>query len=310
MASTKVPNLNRRHFVSGSAATVAALAASLDQRFSLAEEAAEKAGVGGAVNHSACKWCYPKVTLDELCEAGKEFGLRSVELLDPKDFATMKKHDMHIAMVGFPSAEGTVDGKKVKIGSIGHAFNRVENHDTLVEIYEPRLKEAAEAGYTNVICFSGNRRGLDDETGLENCAKGLQRLMPLCEKLGVTMTMELLNSKVNHKDYQCDYSDWGVALCEKVGSDKFKLLYDIYHMQIMEGDVIATIRKNHEYFSHYHTGGVPGRHEIDETQELNYPAIVKAIVDTGYKGWLGQEFQPAREDKLASLKQGIEICTV
>ena len=201
-------------------------------------------------------------------------------------------------------------GKKVKIGGIPHAFNRIENHETLVEIYEPQLRAAKDAGFTNVICFSGNRRGLDDELGIKNCAIGLKRLMPLCEKLGVTMTMELLNSKVNHKDYQCDRSDWGVALCEAVGSERFKLLYDIYHMQIMEGDVIATIRKHHQYFSHYHTGGVPGRHEIDETQELNYPAIMKAIVGTGYQGWVGQEFIPAREDKLASLQQGIEICSV
>ena len=303
-------NLNRRRFVKGSAAAVASVAAGLHQRYTLAEEEAKKGGAGGAVNHSACKWCYKNISLEALCEAGKEFGLRSVELLAPEDFATLRKFDMDCAMVTSPSAPKEVDGKKVQIGRIGHAFNRVENHDLLVEIYEPYLKTAKDAGFDNVICFSGNRRGLDDEAGLENCAKGLQRLMPLCEKLGVTMSMELLNSKVNHKDYQCDTSNWGVALCEKVGSERFKLLYDIYHMQIMEGDVIATIRKNQQYYSHYHTGGVPGRHEIDETQELNYPAIIRAIVDTGYKGWVGQEFIPAREDKLASLQQGVEICTV
>ena len=306
----KVPNLNRRRFVTGSAATVATVAASIHQRYSLAEEEAKKAGAGGTINHSACKWCYKDIELEALCEAGKEFGLRSVELLLPEDFPTLKKFGMHCAMVTAPLAEGMADGKKVKIGRIGHAFNRVENHDLLVEIYEPHIRASAAAGFKNVICFSGNRRGLDDETGLENCATGLKRLMPLCEKLGVTLSMELLNSKVNHKDYQCDRSDWGVALCEKIGSENFKLLYDIYHMQIMEGDVIATIRKHHQYFSHYHTGGVPGRHEIDETQELYYPAIIKAIVDTGFDGWVAQEFIPAREDKLASLKQGIEICSV
>lgn len=304
------PSLSRRHFVSGSAATVAAVAASMHTRFSAAEEAAAKAGVAGKIKHSACKWCYRDISLDDLCTAGKEFGLESVELLDPADFATAKKHGMHCAMVSFPTGEMEVGGKKRKVGTIPHAFNRVEHHDLLVEIYEPLLKVSKENGFTNVICFSGNRDGLDDEQGLENCAEGLKRLMPLCEKLGVTLSMELLNSKVNHKDYQCDYSAWGAELCERVGSERFKLLYDIYHMQIMEGDIIATIRDRHQYFSHYHTGGVPGRAEIDETQELYYPAIMKAIVETGYDGWVGQEFIPKRDDKIASLRQGVEICTV
>jgi len=210
-------------------------------------------------------------------------------------------------MVSFPTAKGP-DNKK--IGSIPHGFNRLENHDLLVEAYEPLLKTSAEAGFKQVICFSGNRDGMDDEQGLENCVVGLKRLMPLCEKLGVTLVMELLNSKVNHPDYMCDHSAWGVALCEKLGSPHFKLLYDIYHMQIMEGDVMATIRKQHPYFAHYHTGGVPGRAEIDETQELNYPAIIKAIQETGYTGYLGQEFIPKRPDKLASLKQAVGICSV
>jgi hydroxypyruvate isomerase len=151
---------------------------------------------------------------------------------------------------------------------------------------------------------------MDDELGMENCAIGLRRIMPLAEKLGIVVTMELLNSRVNHADYMCDLSKWGTGLVDKVGSENFKLLFDIYHMQIMEGDIIATIKAKGEYFSHYHTGGVPGRNEIDETQELYYPAIMKAIVDTGFKGYVAQEFIPKREDKLASLKQGVEICTV
>ncbi|MAS92259.1 MAG: hydroxypyruvate isomerase [Verrucomicrobiales bacterium] len=309
MSEKKSP-LSRRSFVAGSTAAVTAAAAMLDQRFSLAEEAAKSAGVGGKIKHSACKWCYKKISLDDLCTAGKDFGLESVELLNPADFPTIKKHGMHCAMVSFPSGELEVDGKKVKIGSIPKAFNRVEYHDKLVEIYEPLIKESADNGFTNVICFSGNRDGMDDEEGLKNCAEGLKRLMPLCEKLGVTLSMELLNSKVNHKDYMCDYSAWGAELCEAIGSEHFKLLYDIYHMQIMEGDVIATIRDRNKYFSHYHTGGVPGRAEIDETQELYYPAIMRAIVETGYDGWVGQEFIPKRDDKIASLKQGVEICTV
>ncbi|MDF1824850.1 MAG: TIM barrel protein [Verrucomicrobiales bacterium] len=301
---------SRRSFVSGSAATVAAVAASMNHRFALAEEAAEKAGVGGKIKHSACKWCYKKISLDDLCTAGKEFGLESVELLMPEDFETLKKHDMHCAMVSFPSAEYTIGGEKKKIGIIPNAFNRIEHHDALVELYEPHIKASAEAGFNQVICFSGNRNGMDDEEGLKNCATGLKRLMPLCEKLGVTLSMELLNSKVNHADYMCDLSSWGAALCEEIGSEHFKLLYDIYHMQIMEGDIIATIKDRHQYFSHYHTGGVPGRAEIDETQELYYPAIMKAIVETGYKGYVAQEFIPKREDKIASLKQAVGICSV
>ncbi len=302
--------LSRRRFVSGSTAAIAAASASLHTRFSLAEEAAEKAGVGGKINHSACKWCYKGVSLDDLCTAGKEFGLESVELLLPEDFDTLKKHDLHCAMVSFPSAEVEIGGKKKKVGTIPNAFNRIEHHDTLVELYEPLIKASKEAGFTNVICFSGNRDGMDDEEGLKSCAVGLKRLMPLCEKHGVTLSMELLNSKVNHKDYMCDLSSWGAALCDEVGSENFKLLYDIYHMQIMEGDIIATIKERQQYFSHYHTGGVPGRAEIDDTQELFYPAIMKAIAETGYTGWVAQEFIPKREDKIASLKQAVEICTV
>ncbi|MEM1443331.1 MAG: TIM barrel protein [Verrucomicrobiota bacterium] len=301
-------SLSRRSFVAGS--TVAAVTASLSHRFSLAEEAAGKAGVGGKINHSACKWCYKNVSLDDLCAAGKEFGLQSVELLMPSDFEKLQKHDMYCAMVTSPSGKYTIGGEEKVIGKIPNSFNRIEHHDALVELYEPHLKASSDAGFKQVICFSGNRDGMDDEEGLKNCAIGLKRLMPLCEKLGVTLSMELLNSKVNHKDYMCDLSSWGAALCEEVGSEHFKLLYDIYHMQIMEGDVIATIRDRHQYFSHYHTGGVPGRAEIDETQELNYPAIMKAIVETGYDGYVAQEFIPKREDKIASLKQAVGICTV
>ena len=284
-------------------AAIAAAASSLATRLGAAEAAAP----GTRIRHSVCKWCYNDIPLDDLCTAGKEFGLQSVELLMPQDFPTLAKHGMTCAMVTFPTkanAAGT------HIGSISHAFNRLEHHDTLVEIYEPHLKAAAEAGAKQVICFSGNRAGLSDEQGLENCAVGLKRILPLAEKLGLTLVMELLNSKVNHPDYQCDHTAWGVELCKKIASPNFKLLYDIYHMQIMEGDVIATIRANHQYISHYHTGGVPGRNEIDDTQELHYPAIMRAIADTGYQGFVGQEFVPKRPDKLASLRQGVEICSV
>ena len=270
-------------------------------------QAKDAAGLRNNLRHSVCKWCYGKVPLEKFCQTAKRIGLESVELLNPPDFPTLKKHGLHCAMVSFPTGK-TKDGTKV--GGIPKAFNRVEYHDTLLEIYEPLIKESAKAGFDNVICFSGNRDGLDDEDGIKNCAKGLKRLMKLAEKHKVTITMELLNSKVNHKDYQCDHTAWGVELCKAVGSENFKLLYDIYHMQIMEGDVIATIQKYHPYFSHYHTGGVPGRHEIDESQELYYPAICKAIVATGFKGFIAQEFIPARKDWAGSLTQGVQICDV
>ncbi len=278
-------------------ATVAATAAALSQRLSAADAAAKT-----RVNHSVCKWCYSKIPIEDLCKSAKDIGLSSIELLEPADFAMLKQYGLNCAMVSFPQKNG--------LGGIGKAFNRLEHHDTLVEIYTERIKQCADAGFKQLICFSGNRAGLDDEAGLKNCAAGLKRLLPLAEKNGITLVMELLNSRVNHKDYQCDKSAWGVALCKAIGSERFKLLYVIYLMQIMEGDVIATIQRDHQYFSHYHTGGVPGRNEIDDTQELNYPAIMRAIVATGYKGHVGQEFIPKREDKLASLKQGVKICTV
>jgi len=282
------------------ASIVAVTAASLAQRLGAADAAVP--AVKGRVNHSVCKWCYPKISLDDLCAAGKEFGLRSVELLNPPDFATLKKHNLTCAMVSNPVIDG--------LGGIERAWNRVEHHDKLVSAYEKRIQEVADAGFTNLICFSGNRAGLDDQKGIENCALGLKRIMAAAEQAKVTIVMELLNSRVNHKDYQCDHTEWGVELCKAIGSERFKLLYDIYHMQIMEGDLIVRIKKFHPYIAHYHTGGVPGRNEIDETQEINYPAVMKAIVDTGFKGHVAQEFIPKREDNIASLKQGVQICDV
>ena len=189
-------------------------------------------------------------------------------------------------------------------------FNDKAFHETLIKNYSDMIPLVAQSGYKNLICFSGSRRGKTDEEGWNNCTEALKKLMPLAEKHHVILVMELLNSKINHKDYQCDHTAWGVELVKRVGSDNFRLLYDIYHMQIDEGDVIRTINENHPYIVHYHTGGVPGRNEIDETQELYYPAIMRAIVATGFKGYVAQEFIPKRADKLASLKQGILICDV
>lgn len=297
----------RRRFLKNTTSSAVALAAmSLSNRISAAENVADSATKGN-INHSACKWCYPMISLNELCKAGKAFGLSSIDLLRPADFDTILKHGLTCAMVSSPTTKNPAGQQ---IGGIQHAWNRTENHDALVAAYEEDIEMASAAGLTNIICFSGNRRGMDDQEGLKNCAAGLKRIMSKAEKHNVVITMELLNSKVNHKDYMCDLSAWGVQLCKEIGSDNFKLLYDIYHMQIMEGDVIATIRRDHEYFSHYHTGGVPGRHEIDDTQELNYAAIMRAIVETGFKGHVAQEFIPAREDKLASLEQAVKICDV
>ena len=266
-----------------------------------AEEAA-LAQLKGRINHSACRWCYGKIPLDELCQAAKAMGLGALDLLNPPEFETIQKHGLVCSMVFNPVVDG--------LGGIGKAWNRIEHHDKLVAAYEQRLKETADAGYERLICFSGNREGLADEKGLENCAMGLKRILPLAEKLKVTLCMELLNSKRNHKDYQCDHTPWGVELVKRLSSERFKLLYDIYHMQIMDGDVCDTIKENHQYFDHYHTGGVPGRAEIDDTQELNYPRIMQAILDTGFKGYVAQEFVPKRKDAIASLRQGVQICDV
>ncbi len=289
--------MSRRSALRGAA--TAAASASLSQRLSAADAAA---GMKGRVNHSVCKWCYASIPLEDLCKSAKEIGLQSIELLGPNDWPTLKQYGLTCAMTTSPVVDG--------LGGITKSFNRIEHHDKLVAVYEEWIPKAAETGLKNLICFSGNRDGLPDDKGIENCAIGVKRLMSLCEKHKVNLVMELLNSKVNHKDYQCDHTLWGVELVNRVGSERFKLLYDIYHMQIMEGDVIATIKKYHSYIAHYHTGGVPGRNEIDDSQELYYPAIMKAIVDTGFKGHVAQEFIPKRSDKIASLKQGVQICDV
>jgi hydroxypyruvate isomerase len=250
------------------------------------------------INHSVCQWCYGSIPLEDLAKAAKEIGLKSIELLGPDKWDVVIKQGLTCAM-----AYGTDQG-------LNKGFNDPSLHEKFLKDYSSSIPKAAAAGLKSVICFSGNANGLSYEQGLENCAKGLAPVVKIAEKYNITMQMELLNSKVDHKDYQCDHTEWGVKLCEKLGSPNFQLLYDIYHMQIMEGDVIATIRKYHKYIGHYHTGGVPGRNEIDETQELYYPAIMQAIIDTGFKGFVGQEFIPKRPDKLASLKQGVGICDV
>ena len=248
--------------------------------------------------NAVCRWCYSSIPLDELCKSAREIGIKGIDLVGPTEWPTLQKYGLYSSMCN--GAElNLVDG-----------FNDTQFHAKLIQNYTEMIPLVAKAGYKNLICFSGSRRGKDDETGWKNCAEGLKKLIPLAEKHGVTLVMELLNSKVDHKDYQCDRTAWGVELCKRVGSENFKLLYDIYHMQIDEGDVIRTIRDNYKYIAHYHTGGVPGRNEIDQTQELYYPAIMEAIVKTGHKGFVAQEFIPSWKDQIAALRKGVEICDV
>lgn len=250
----------------------------------------------GNLRHSVCRWCYGNMPLEDLCRHAANIGIESVELLYEAEWAVPPRFGLTCAVAMGPT-------------QIHDGLNRVENHDRIVAESERMLPLVREAGIPMMIVFSGNRNGLDDAEGLKNCAAGLKRIAPLAEKAGVTLVMELLNSKVDHRDYQCDRTPWGVRLVDEVGSPRFRLLYDIYHMQVMEGDVIRTITDYSDRIAHYHTGGVPGRREIDDTQELNYPAICRAIVETGYKGFLGQEFIPAR-DPMASLKEAVLRCDV
>ena len=256
------------------------------------------AGANDRINHSVCKWCFPDIPLVEFAQECVKLGISAIDLLKPSEWDTVEKHGLVCSMA-------TDDFAAIEDG-----FNDRANHTELQEKYRELIDKAASHNIKNVICFSGNRRGMDDSTGIANCAEGLIPLLDYAAEKQVNLVMELLNSKVDHHDYMCDHTDWGVALAKEMGRDNFKLLYDIYHMQIMEGDVIATIRKHHEYINHYHTAGVPGRNEINETQELNYPAIIKAIADTGFDGFLAQEFVPTYENELAALEEAIKICDV
>jgi hydroxypyruvate isomerase len=250
------------------------------------------------INHSVCQWCYSGMPIEELIDHCKDMGIKSVELLGPDDWDKALLRGLTCAV-----SNGSSLG-------IPKGLNDRRNHNQIQKEIMEIIPKAADKGIPSIICFSGNRNGVSDALGMDICAQGLNPIVEMAEKYNVQIVMELLNSKVDHKDYMCDHTSWGADLVEKVGSPNFKLLYDIYHMQIMEGDIIRTIKNNHQYVGHYHTGGVPGRNEIDETQELYYPAIMKAIVDVGYKGYVAQEFIPSRDDNMASLRQGVEICNV
>jgi len=252
----------------------------------------------GNINHSVSPWCYHELTLDQLCEVSKEIGITGIDLCGPKDWPILQKHGLFSSMC---------NGAEINLTD---GFGDTEFHETLIKNYTEMIPQVEKNGYTNLICFSGSRRGKDDETGWKNCVQGLKGLVALAEKHNVVLCMELLNSKIDHKDYQCNHVEWGAELAKRLNSPNFKLLFDIYHMQIMEGDIIRNITDYHQYIAHYHTGGIPGRHEIDDTQELYYPAVMRAIVATGYKGYVGQEFVPKQADKVESLRKAIHICDV
>ena len=301
--------MKRRTFLAGASAgaaglfgiTPARLATKLGDADALHRFDRDTSRPAAAFKLSVTRWPFSQFTIDQLSQMARELGIDSVELLEPNEWAIPKRYGLTCAM-GY----ATVPNPETRLTQ---GFNRVENHAWLIPAYQRAIPLAAAAGVPNVICFSGSRNGQSDDEGHSVCARGLTPLLPIAERHGVTLCMELLNSKVDHPDYQCDHTAWGVALAKQLNSERFKLLYDIYHMQIMEGDVIRTIRDNHQYIGHFHTGGVPGRHEIDDSQELNYRAVMRAIGDTGFKGFVAQEFVPTKDPR-TSLAEAVRICRV
>ncbi|HKC36142.1 MAG TPA: TIM barrel protein [Chitinophagaceae bacterium] len=294
---------NRRDALKKIAAgTAAATMAPFMSSFAAEETTSKKLKLKGNINHSVCQWTYNHIPLEELCVEVKKIGIGAIDLIGPKDWPMLKKYGLYSSMCYIAGKVSLTDGWA------GKTF-----HSQLIKDFTETIPLVKEAGYKNLICFSGSRRGMDDETGLNNCVEGLKQIIGLAEKNGVMIQMELLNSKVDHKDYMCDKTPWGVELVKRIGSPNFKLLYDIYHMQIDEGDVIRSIQNYNQFIGHYHTAGVPGRHEINESQELYYPAIMEAIVKTGFTDYVAQEFIPTgktNDEKIAALKDAVRRCDV
>ena len=254
------------------------------------------------INHSICRWPFNFISLEALCEYAKSIGVTAIDLLAPADWPVVQQQGLQCSMC---YTNGDI--------SLIHGWNNKSYHPLLIEQFVEAIPLVAKAGYKNLICFSGNRHGMDEQTGMANCVEGLSQVLPLAEKHGVVLQMELFNSRVDHPDYMCDNTSWGIDLCKRLNSENFKLLYDIYHMQVNEGNIIDTIKTNHRYFGHYHAAGVPGRNELGPQQELNYPAIMKAISSIGFTGYVAQEFIPTGNttvDKLAALRSSIEICDI
>jgi len=251
----------------------------------------------GRIKQSASRWCYQKIELDELCKRGAEMGLKAIDLLGVEEWEVPRRYGL-ICSMGYAGG-----------GDIPHALNRLENHAKIEENFRKNIPIAAKMGVPNVITFSGNRMGMSDDEGAKNCIIGLNRLKKIAEDNGVTINLELLNSKVDHHDYMCDHTAWGVKVVSEVNSPRVKLLYDIYHMQIMEGDLIRTIQQNIQWLGHFHTGGNPGRHELDNTQEVHWDAVMRGIAATNYTGYVAHEFVPTR-DPLTSLREAVDLCDV
>lgn len=280
--------MQRRRFLTRSGLAAAALPAAL--------EAQRPAPPGGRLKQSVCRWCYGKTPIDDLAAACVKLGIEAIDLVNPKEWDAVRKRGLKLTVVPGPT-------------SIPDGLNRKEHHGAAEQKFRTMIEDAAKAQAHSIIVFSGNRKGMGDEEGAENCVIGLNRLKKYAEDRGILVVMELLNSKVDHKDYMCDRTPWGARVMKEVNSPYVKLLYDIYHMQIMEGDIIRTIREYKDWIGHYHTGGNPGRNEIDDTQEIYYPAVARAIAETGFSGYFAHEFIPKREP-LVSLAEAVKICTV
>jgi len=249
------------------------------------------------IKQSITFWAFSRsASAEELIQEAVEIGYRSIEMAPEEHWPAIRAAGLDIAIVGGH-------------GTLTDGLNKRENHDRIEAELKANIKKASENGIPSLIVFSGNRNGLGDDEGIEICAEGIKRVIKVAEDYGITLCMELLNSKVNHPDYQCDYTPWGVKLCQAVDSPRFKLLYDIYHMQIMEGDLIRTIKENIDYIGHFHTAGNPGRRDLDDEQEIYYPAVMRAIAETGYQGYVGHEYMP-KGDWKASLKQAFDTCDV
>ena len=290
-------NVSRRELLKGIATGVTmASVCSLSPASSRAQEI-HATPRKGRIKQSVSRWCYQKIPLDELCQRSAEMGLKAIDLLGVEEWEVPHRYGL-ICSMGYAGG-----------GDIPNALNRVENHAKIEEAFRKNIPIAAKEGVPNVITFSGNRAGMSDEEGAKNTIAGLNRVKKIAEDNGVTICLELLNSKVDHHDYMCDHTAWGVRVMEAVNSPRVKLLYDIYHMQIMEGDLIRTIQKNIQWLGHFHTGGVPGRHELDNTQEVHWDAVMRGIAATNYNGYVAHEFGPTR-DPLTSLREAVDLCDV
>jgi len=288
--------LSRRTFIRNtSLVTAGVVAGALSPKAVGAAAEVERIIKIGRINQSVCRWCYKKFWPDELCKIAKKMGIKAIDLLRPNDFPTVKKHGLVCSMVS--------------THSLAKGMNNKDNHAECISKIRESIDAAAENGFINVISFSGNANGIPDDVGIENAVEGFKQIVGYAEKKKVNICIEYLNSKVNHKGYMFDNMAWGVEVCKEVGSERLKILYDIYHAQIMEGDIIRTIQTYKDYIGHYHTGGNPGRNEIDETQELYYPAIMQAVADTGFTGYVAHEFIP-KGDPIESLTYAVRICDV